>query len=201
MASQEENTKLADVKKFKLIYFYRENPDWWVTNQGVSRTKKLLKKEKLVKEFDGKFSTEILEKVFHGLRASYLWEHKKYKDGNLPKNQKRHGSFVRVYCSLVKMVQCRKLFSPLKRERFWWHFTKLTLHYGTMEWLSIAIEICVVPYFKTCFRVWREILWGRNKKKSGIFFQHTPNEKNKRSSYQSRQGQVQTRFLNQIWSI
>ena len=85
MASQEENTKLA-VKKFKLIDFYRENPDWWVTNQGVSRTKKLLKKEKLVKEFDGKFSIEILEKLFHCLRASYLWEHKKYKDGKLPKN-------------------------------------------------------------------------------------------------------------------
>ena len=85
MASQEENTKLTDVGKFKLIDFYRENPDLWVTNQGVSRTKKLLKKEELVKEFDGKFSIEILEKVFHGLRASYLREHKKYKDGNLPK--------------------------------------------------------------------------------------------------------------------
>ena len=45
----------------------------------------MLKKEELVKEFDGKFSIEILEKVFHGLRASYLREHKKYKDGNLPK--------------------------------------------------------------------------------------------------------------------
>ena len=56
-----------------------------IANQGVSRTKKLLKKEELVKEFDGKFSIEILEKVFHGLRASYLREHKKYKDGNLPK--------------------------------------------------------------------------------------------------------------------
>ena len=41
MASQEENTKLTDVEKFKLIYFYRENPDLWVTSQGVSRTKKL----------------------------------------------------------------------------------------------------------------------------------------------------------------
>ena len=30
--------------------------------------------------------------------------------------QKRHGSFMRVCCSLVKMVQWRKLFSPLKRE-------------------------------------------------------------------------------------
>ena len=115
MASQEENTKLTDVEKFKLIDFCRENPDLWVTNQGVSRTKKLLKKEELVKEFDGKFSIEILEKVFHGLRASYLREHKKYKDGNLPK--KIHGSFMRVCCSLVKMVQCIELFSPLKTER------------------------------------------------------------------------------------
>ena len=30
--------------------------------------------------------------------------------------QKRHESFMRVCCSLVKMIQCRKLFSPLKRE-------------------------------------------------------------------------------------
>ena len=85
MASQEKKTKLSDFEKFKLIDFYRENPDLWVTNQGVSRTKKLLKKEELVKEFDEKFSIEILEKVLHGLRASYLREHKKYKDGNLSK--------------------------------------------------------------------------------------------------------------------
>ena len=56
MASQEKKTKLPDFEKFKLIDFYRENPDLWVTNQGVSRTKKLLKKEELVKKFDGKFS-------------------------------------------------------------------------------------------------------------------------------------------------
>ena len=85
MASQEENAKLTDIDKLKLIDFHRENPGFWVINQGVSRTKKLLKKEQLVKEFDGKFSIEILEKVFYGLRASYLREHKKYKDGNLPK--------------------------------------------------------------------------------------------------------------------
>ena len=85
MASQEENMKLTDVEKFKLIEFYRENPDLWVTNQVGSRTKKLLKKEEHVKEFDGKFCIEILEKVFHGFRASYLREHKKYKDVNLLK--------------------------------------------------------------------------------------------------------------------
>ena len=62
MASQEENAKLTDVEKLKLIHFYRENPDLWVTNQGVSRTKKLLKKEELVKKFDGKFSIEICGK-------------------------------------------------------------------------------------------------------------------------------------------
>ena len=32
MASQEENTKLTDVEKFKVINFCRENPDLWVTN-------------------------------------------------------------------------------------------------------------------------------------------------------------------------
>ena len=47
MASQEENTKLTDVEKFKLIDFYRENPGFWVINQGVSRTNKLLKKKNL----------------------------------------------------------------------------------------------------------------------------------------------------------
>ena len=71
-----------------LVDFYRENPDLWVTNQGVPRTKKLLKKEELVKEFDGKFSIEILEKVFYGLRASYLREHKKH-GGNLPKKTRK----------------------------------------------------------------------------------------------------------------
>ena len=71
---------MTAVEKLKLIDFYRENPDLWATNQGVSRTKKLIKREELVKEFDRKFSIEILEKVFHGLRASYLREHKTYKD-------------------------------------------------------------------------------------------------------------------------
>ena len=45
MVSQEENKKLTDVEKFQLIDFYKENPDLWVTNQGVSITKKLLKKK------------------------------------------------------------------------------------------------------------------------------------------------------------
>ena len=47
MPSQEDNTKLTDVEKFKLIDFYRENPDLWVSNEGVSRPKKLLKKKNL----------------------------------------------------------------------------------------------------------------------------------------------------------
>ena len=42
MASQEENPKLTDVEKFKLIDFYRENLDFCVTNQGVSRIARLL---------------------------------------------------------------------------------------------------------------------------------------------------------------
>ena len=40
--------KLTYIEKFKLIDFYRENPDLRVTNQGVSRTKKMLKKKDLV---------------------------------------------------------------------------------------------------------------------------------------------------------
>ena len=116
MASQEENAKLTDVEKFKLIHFYRENPDLWVTNQGVSRTKKLLKKEELVKEFDGKFSIEILEKVFHGLRASYLREHKKYKDGNLPK---KTWKFYESMLFLSENGPMQKaVFTTEERERF-----------------------------------------------------------------------------------
>ena len=39
----------------------------------------------LVEEFDSKFSIKILEKAFYALRASFLWEHKKYqKEGKLP---------------------------------------------------------------------------------------------------------------------
>ena len=74
----------------------------------------MLKKEELVKEFDGKFSIEILEKVFHGLRASYLREHKKYKDGNLPK---KTWKFYERMLFFSKNGPMRKLFSPLKRER------------------------------------------------------------------------------------
>ena len=54
-------------------------------NQGISRSQKSLKKDELLKELEGKFQIELLEKVFHGLRTSFLREFKKYKEGNLPK--------------------------------------------------------------------------------------------------------------------
>ena len=92
MASQEE-TKLSDEEKYKLIEFYKKNPELWVVNHGISRSQKSLKKDELLNEFEGKFQIESLEKAFHGLRTSFLREFKKYKEGNLPKN---HGSFIKV---------------------------------------------------------------------------------------------------------
>ena len=94
MAPQEE-TKLSDEEKYKLIEFYKKNPELWVVNQGISRSQKSLKKDELLNEFEGKFQIESLEKAFHGLRTSFLREFKKYKEGNLKKT-KNHGSFLKV---------------------------------------------------------------------------------------------------------
>ena len=69
MSSQEEH--IIDKEKFKLIEFYKENSELWVT-QGITASQKALKKEELVEEFDRKFSIEILEKAFHASRASFL---------------------------------------------------------------------------------------------------------------------------------
>ena len=84
MSSQEEHNKLTDEEKLKLIEFYEENSELWVT-QGITRSQKALKKEELVEEFDRKFLIEILEKAFHAVRASFLRDHKKYqKEEKLP---------------------------------------------------------------------------------------------------------------------
>ena len=82
MYSHKEHNKLTDKEKFKLIEFYKEKSELWVT-QG--KKPKRDEKEELVEEFDRKFSIEILEKVFPALRASFLREYKKYqKQGKLP---------------------------------------------------------------------------------------------------------------------
>ena len=88
MASQEE-TKLSDEEKYKLIEFYKKNPELWVVNQGISRSQKSLKKDELLNEFEGKFQIELFEKAFHGLRTSL----KNTKKETYPKN---HGSFIKV---------------------------------------------------------------------------------------------------------
>ena len=77
MYSQEEHNKLTDKEKFKLIEFYKENSELWVT---LGKKPKRAEKEELVEEFDRKFSIEILEKVFPALRASFLREHKSIKN-------------------------------------------------------------------------------------------------------------------------
>ena len=76
MSSEEEQNKLTDKEKFKLIEFYKENSGLWFT-QGITRSQKALKKEKLVEEFDSKFSIKIMEKAFYALRSSFLRDHKK----------------------------------------------------------------------------------------------------------------------------
>ena len=43
MSSEEEHNKLTDEEKFKLIEFYKENTELWVT-QKITRSQKALKK-------------------------------------------------------------------------------------------------------------------------------------------------------------
>ena len=71
MSSQKESNKLSDDEKFELIEFYKDNKELWVTNQEITRSQRALKEE-LAEDFENNFSTEILKKVFHGLRASFL---------------------------------------------------------------------------------------------------------------------------------
>ena len=71
MSLQKESNKLSDDEKFELIWFYKDNKEPWVTNQEITRSQRALKEE-LAKDFEKNFSTEILKKVFHGLRASFL---------------------------------------------------------------------------------------------------------------------------------
>ena len=44
MSSEEEHNKLTDKEKFKLIEFYKENRELWVT-QEITRSQKALKKK------------------------------------------------------------------------------------------------------------------------------------------------------------
>ena len=85
MASEEETIKLNDEERLKLNEFYKENKELWTTN--FSRTSRNLKKSKLHEHFEGKFQLETLEKAFHGLKASFLREFKKFQEGNLPKRK------------------------------------------------------------------------------------------------------------------
>ena len=85
MSSQKESNKLSDDEKFELTEFYKDNKELWVTNQEITRSQRALKEE-LTEDFENNFSTEIIKKVFHGSRASFLWEYKKYQqDEKLPK--------------------------------------------------------------------------------------------------------------------
>ena len=62
----------------------KDSNELWVTNQGITRSQRMLKKEELVKDFEKKFSVEILEKAFHGLGSSFLREHNNTE--NCPRN-------------------------------------------------------------------------------------------------------------------
>ena len=81
-----DEQKLTDAEKVKLLAFYKENNELWVT-QGITRSQKAKKKEELVEEFEGKFSIEILEKAFHSLKANFLREYKKYEKGGKVPNK------------------------------------------------------------------------------------------------------------------
>ena len=59
-----DEQKLAHAEKLKLLAFYKENNELWVT-QRITRSQKAKKIEKLVEEFEGKFSIKIHEKAFH----------------------------------------------------------------------------------------------------------------------------------------
>jgi len=81
MASEQ---KLNDDEKVRLITFYKENQELWVV-KGITRSEKIQKKEELVDEFEGKFTIETLEKVFHILKTNFQREYNKYeKDGKIP---------------------------------------------------------------------------------------------------------------------
>ena len=82
MASPEQ--KLTDDEKFKLLEFYKENRELWVSH-GVPKTLNIVKKDELVAEFQGKFTIEALERTFHSLKAGFTRESKKYGDENEPK--------------------------------------------------------------------------------------------------------------------
>lgn len=60
-----------------------KNRELW--SLGYSRSVENLKKERLFELFEGKYSIEMLEKVFHTLRTCFLKEFKKYKEGMIPK--------------------------------------------------------------------------------------------------------------------
>ena len=77
-ACEEKRNNLTDEETFKLIEFYKENSELWVT-LGITRNQKALQKEELVEEIDNKFWIEILGKAFHALRASFLRQHRKYQ--------------------------------------------------------------------------------------------------------------------------
>ena len=48
MSSQEESSKLSDDEKFKLIEFYKDSNEVWVTKEQIRRIQRALETEELV---------------------------------------------------------------------------------------------------------------------------------------------------------
>ena len=132
--------------------------------------------------------------MFHGLRANYFREHKKYKDFNLPRKTWKFCESM-LFLSGTGPMQ-KAVFTTEEREILitFYEANPALWNHGMVEYrdrnLRRALLQKLLLEFDQKFSV-EEI-------KSGILFQHTINEKNKMSSYQSRQEQVQTRFLIEL---
>ena len=82
----ENNKKLADDEKRKLIEFYKENSLMWDSNNPYYKNKQKKEDVKgiLVKLFDNTYTADQLEKCFHSLRSSMLREVKKNAGLDVP---------------------------------------------------------------------------------------------------------------------
>ena len=115
----------------------------------------------LVEEFDSKFSIKILEKAFYALRASFLWEHKKYqKEGKLP-NEVRNSTKA---CCSRKTSQ-----RPVKNSIYIWGHRQNLLQKNCSIFLLRVDEKCclwhmsISVYFSFLFLYSKEKNWKKNK--------------------------------------
>ena len=149
LSSMADEQKLTDAEKVKLLAFYKENNELWVT-QGVTRSQKAMKKEELVEEFEGKFPIEILEKAFHSLRASFLREYKKYeKDGKVP--NKPWTFYENMLFLKEEPKTTRVSFTTEERETFitFYHTNPPLWNHGLADYRDLNIRRALIPFIPT----------------------------------------------------